>query len=96
MSRESSHIHARIRLNPVLLYLQLGEFPLVSSVLHSPHWACPPIKVTRKQMDVRVSKSPEGSQISKVVVKPSQSADGRVQNLTSGPEAQQWSSSPDE
>lgn len=96
MSRESPYVHSGIWLNPVLLYLQLGEFPFISSVLHSPHWACPPIKVTRKQMDVHGSKSPEGSEVSKVVVKQFQSADGRVRNLTSCPEAQQLSSSPNE
>lgn len=96
MSRESLHMDSGSQLNPVLLYLQLGEFPFISSVLHSPHWACPPIKVTVSRWDVHGSKSPEGSKVSKVVVKLSQSADGRVQNLTSGPEDQQWSSSPDE
>lgn len=77
MSRESLYIHSGIWLNVVLLYLQLGEFPFISSVLHSPHWDCPSINVTRKQMDVHGSKSPGGSEGSKVVVKLSQSADGR-------------------
>lgn len=55
-----------------------------------------PLKSPVSRWDVHGSKSPEGSKVSKVVVKLSQSADGRVQNLTSGPEDQQWSSSPDE
>lgn len=62
-----------IQLNPALLFPTAGW---ISSVLRSPHWACPLIKVTRKQMDVHGSKSPKGSKVSKVVVKPSQSADG--------------------
>lgn len=76
MSGERPHVHSGIQLNPALLSLQLGEFPFISSILRSPHWACPPIKVTRKQMDVHGSKSPKGSKVSKVVVKLSQSADG--------------------
>lgn len=62
MSRESLHMDSGSQLNPVLLYLQLGEFPFISSVLHSPHWACPPIKVTSKQMGCPWKQIPRGFQ----------------------------------